>query len=90
MEDPLPALGAQLAGIVREMVELVGDADAREPAVRIDQANRKLVEIESHAFALLGRGQRRAAVALLFGDEYERQKQNYDEAIRLTVETVRA
>ncbi len=83
-------LEPQLAGVIREIVELAGDADAREPAVGIDKANRKLVEMESRAFALLGRGQRRAAAALLFGDEYVRQKQHYDEAIRLTVETVRA
>lgn len=83
-------LEPRLAGVIRETIELAGDIGARGPAARIDEANHKLVEMESRAFALLERGQRRAAAALLLGDEYEEQKRNYDEATRLTLETVRA
>ncbi len=83
-------LEPRLAGVIRETIELAGDTGDRESAARIDEANRKLVEMESRAFALLERGQRRAAAALLFGDEYEEHKRNYDEATRLTLETVRA
>jgi len=53
------------------------DPDLYEgPAVsELRNANQKLHEMETHAFALATRGQSGAAAALLIGPEYEHQKQ---------------
>lgn len=51
--------------------------DIRAEAGKTDEANQKLVDLETKAFSLVRKGQSKAALQLLLGPEYSTQKQIY-------------
>ena len=62
---------------IKEAIILVPNAYEGEAATRTDMANIALVEMENRAFALVREGHKEDARELLFGGEYEMQKQIY-------------
>jgi len=68
-----PQLRAALEGII----ELLPGYLTAESAVRTARANNRLVEIENRVFDLVRQDRRKEATALLFGEEYRRQKEVY-------------
>jgi methyl-accepting chemotaxis protein PixJ len=53
--------------------------EIRSEASKTDQANAKLVEMETQAFALVRQGKSADALALLLGPQYSQYKQTYSE-----------
>jgi methyl-accepting chemotaxis protein PixJ len=52
-------------------------ADIRAEASQTDEANKKLVDMETQAFNLVHKGQSKTALQLLLGSQYNSQKQIY-------------
>jgi methyl-accepting chemotaxis protein PixJ len=52
-------------------------ADIRAEAGKTDEANKKLVDMETQSFNLVRKGQSKAALQLLLGSQYNAQKQVY-------------
>jgi signal transduction histidine kinase len=65
----------KLDAAIKEVFELAPEAPTGQGAGETDQANVKLVAMENHAFELVRQGRLAEARALLFNDEYEKQKQ---------------
>lgn len=74
---------------IQETIALANGHSVKEGVKQTNVANRKLVALENRAFALVGQGQKEAALALLLSPEYEGQKQVYAEGIKKTIEAVR-
>jgi methyl-accepting chemotaxis protein PixJ len=66
----------QLDKTIQETLKNV-TADIRTEASKTDEANKKLVDMETQAFALVHKGQSKAALQLLLGPQYIAQKQIY-------------
>jgi methyl-accepting chemotaxis protein PixJ len=66
----------QLDKTIQETLKNV-TADIRTEASKTDEANKKLVDMETQAFALVRKGQAKAALQLLLGPQYSSQKQIY-------------
>jgi methyl-accepting chemotaxis protein PixJ len=66
----------QLDKTIQETLKNV-TADIRAEASKTDEANKKLVDMETQAFALVRKGQSKAALQLLLGSQYNAQKQIY-------------
>ncbi len=62
---------------IKEAIQLAPEAHSGEAAAKTDAANIKLVEMENRAFDLIREGRAGEAKAILFSDEYERQKRVY-------------
>ncbi|NOT01139.1 MAG: response regulator [Phycisphaerales bacterium] len=76
-----------LDAAIRNIIELVPCVYDTEDAVQTNEANIKLVALENRAFDLVRQGDRDAASAVLFGQEYEVQKKLYsDGMMRLDAE----
>lgn len=71
----------QLDSAIKEALKLAPEALMTEAAARTDAANLRLVAMENRAFDLVSRGDRAAALDLLGGEEYERQKRIYAEGM---------
>jgi methyl-accepting chemotaxis protein PixJ len=56
---------------------------------KTDIANKKLVDLETQAFALNHQGKSKAALSLLLGAEYEQQKAIYSDGIHSTLATLK-
>ena len=67
----------QLDAAIKEAMRLAPEAYSGEAAAGTDAANIKLVQMENRAFDLVHQGRVDEAKAVLFSDEYERQKQVY-------------
>jgi methyl-accepting chemotaxis protein PixJ len=66
----------QLDEAIKETLANVTD-DIRTEAGKTDEANKKLVDLETKAFELVRKGQSKAALQLLLGSQYSTQKQIY-------------
>jgi methyl-accepting chemotaxis protein PixJ len=66
----------QLDKTIQETLKNV-TADIRAEASKTDEANKKLVDMETQAFTLVRKGQSKAALQLLLGPQYSAQKQIY-------------
>lgn len=66
----------ELDKAIKEATQLAPQAVKNQPA-EVDQANAKLVELESKAFDLVRKGKPQEAYSVLFGKTYETQKQIY-------------
>ncbi len=62
---------------IKEATRLAPETFMSKAAARTDAANIKLVAMENRAFDLVRHGNRKAATALLYGEEYEEQKLIY-------------
>jgi len=67
----------QLDATIKEAIRLAPEIDSGDAAAKTDAANIALVAMENRAFALVRQGRIDEAQAVLFGDEYETQKQIY-------------
>jgi signal transduction histidine kinase len=71
----------ELDAAIREAVALAPGAVAGESARQTDDANQKLVALETEAFELLQRGDAPGARERLFSEEYSEQKRRYAEGM---------
>ncbi len=71
----------QLDDTIKEAMRLVPAAAGGKAAAETDAANIALVKMENHAFDLVRQGRADDAKAILFGDEYEKQKRVYAEGV---------
>ena len=71
----------KLDAAIKEAMELVPAAGSGEMAAKTDAANIALVAMEYRAFELVRQNRLDEATAILFGDEYARQKQAYAEGM---------
>lgn len=85
----------QLDAAIQELIGAGFEILENGSAVQTAAANTKLVAMENEAFDLVRQGDRQAAAALLYGQEYERQKRIYSDgmtesnnALRRHVKTV--
>ena len=62
---------------IKDAIALAPEASSGEAATKTHEANIKLVEMENQAFDMVRQGRADKAKALLFSDEYERQKRVY-------------
>ena len=68
---------------IGEVLELA--PEYQENASQTDQANIKLIAMEERAFELVRQGQLKAALNLLLGEEYSKQKAIYNRGIEQTL-----
>lgn len=66
---------------IKKAVDLFPEQVSSQRAKHTDVANQRLIEMETKAFALLRKGESERAQALLFGQEYEKQKSVYSQGI---------
>ncbi|MCP4040792.1 MAG: hypothetical protein GY731_02395, partial [Gammaproteobacteria bacterium] len=67
----------QLETAIKESIHLASETHSIEGAIETDAANTKLVDMENSAFDLVRQGRTDEARALLFSEEYEREKRIY-------------
>ena len=67
----------KLDAAIKEAIRLAPEAHSGQAAAATDAANIKLVAMENRAFDLVNKGRADEAKAILFSDEYERQKRVY-------------
>ncbi len=75
-EQRYHGLEPKLGDAIREARSLSASLNSADIAAT-DEANAKLVQMEIRAFSLVREGRREEATAVLFGEEYERQKSIY-------------
>ncbi len=80
----------QLNAVLEELIRLAPRFQERDGAAQTDLANTRLVEMELNAFEMIRRGAREKAEALLFSEEYERQKKIYADGMEKAVNSLRA
>jgi methyl-accepting chemotaxis protein PixJ len=73
---------------IKEVLKDIPAAEQANPE-QTDTANKKLVDIETKAFELNRKGKSQAALSLLLGAEYEKQKAIYTDGINGTLGAVR-
>ena len=71
----------ELDAAIKEAIQLAPEAHSGRTVPAADAANIKLVEMESRAFDLVAQGRTDDAKAVLFSDEYQRQKRVYAEGM---------
>jgi len=79
----------RLRAAVQEAAGLAPEPFMSQAAARADAAQLRLAAMEGRAFKLLHRGERDAALALLAGEEYKRQKAAYSKSRREVTAHVR-
>ena len=67
----------KLDAAIKEAIELAPEAHSGAAAAKTDVANIRLVAMENRAFDLVRQGRADEAKAILFSDDYERQKRIY-------------
>ena len=72
---------SQLDAAIKETTKIGTSPHDIKAAAQTDEANIKLVEMEYRAFALVRRGRKEEAQAVVFSPEYEAQKKIYAEGI---------
>lgn len=77
--DLLKAIEETLKGVSPEI---------RSEASKTDQANAKLVEMETQAFALVRKGKAADALTLLLGPQYNKYKQTYSDGNQRVLEQI--
>jgi methyl-accepting chemotaxis protein PixJ len=78
----------QLDEAIKDVLKDVPASMQTDPE-KTDVANKKLVDLETQAFALNHQGKSKAALSLLLGAEYEQQKAIYSDGIHSTLATVK-
>jgi methyl-accepting chemotaxis protein PixJ len=73
---------------IKEVLKDIPASEQANPG-QTDAANKKLVDIETKAFELNRQGKSQAALSLLLGAEYEKQKAIYSDGINGTLGTVK-
>ncbi len=73
----VPKLDAALA----EAQKLLPNVFKSDAFTQTNVANQKLIALETQAFELVDKGNQKAAAALLFGSEYETQKEIYSQGL---------
>lgn len=73
---------------IAELKTIVPEAQSASSAAKTDAANKALIEMEDHAFALVRQGQREKA-AQVFDAHYEEQKKLYADGMRETMAMAR-
>ncbi len=73
---------------LKNIIKLAPSA-IEENTTKTDQANLKLVEMETKAFQLVRAGKSKEALELLLGKEYEDQKQIYSQGINTTLSNIK-
>ncbi len=71
----------KLAAAIEEAMDLASEAYSGKAAAETDAANIRLVEMENRSFNLIRHGKEDEAKALLFSDEYEKQKRIYSQGM---------
>ena len=67
----------ELDQVIKEAIRISPETQSAEASKMTDQANLLLVEMENQAFEAVRRGELEKAKQVLFGSEYEQQKQIY-------------
>lgn len=80
----------QLDNAIRELIARAPSENSAEYARRIDVANVKLVEMEHRSFELVRGHRPDAARALLFSNDYKKQKEFYAGALKSYIAAVNA
>ena len=80
----------ELRTLIDETIGMFPESEAKQYGRETDAANSRLVEMERRAFALVHRGRRTDASALLTGPEYLRQKEIYARNMEKTLDAVTA
>jgi methyl-accepting chemotaxis protein PixJ len=78
----------QLDEAIKDVLKDVPTSMQTDPE-KTDLANKKLVDLETQAFALNHQGKSKAALSLLLGAEYEQQKAIYSDGIHSTLATLK-
>ena len=76
---------AELDALIKKTASALGITEVRQFVEQTDEANRKLVEMEQRAFALVLEGRWPEASDLLVSEEYMRWKRVYAEGVDKTV-----
>jgi len=71
----------KLDAAIREVKKLAPEIFLQKDAASVDQANRKLVEMQNRAFSLVRKGLNQEAALILFSKEYNQQKEFYAKGI---------
>lgn len=87
-EDRYNQYVPQLDEAIKAVLQGVPAAEQTAP-VQTDTANQKLIAMETQAFQLTRQGKAKAALTLLLGPEYEKQKTIYSTGIYGTLDTVK-
>lgn len=87
-EDRYNEYVPQLDIAIGSLLDQVPVAEQSNPG-QTDEANKKLVDFETQAFALVRQKKAPEALKLLLGPEYEAQKKIYNEGIQGTLQTVK-
>lgn len=80
----VPKLDEAIKGVLKDV-----PTSMQTDPEKTDVANKKLVDLETQAFALNHQGKSKAALSLLLGAEYEQQKAIYSDGIHSTLATVK-
>lgn len=72
---------------INTILDAVPVAEQTDPK-QTDEANKRLVALETQAFEMVNKGQAKQALGLLLSPEYEQQKKIYNDGIQGTLETV--
>jgi diguanylate cyclase (GGDEF)-like protein/PAS domain S-box-containing protein len=84
-EERYQKYDAELDALIKKTVSTLGLSEVRQFVEQTDEANRKLVQIERSAFALVHEDRRAEAAALLTSDEYSKWKDLYTEGVEKTI-----
>ena len=76
---------AELDALIRKTASALGLGAVKQFVEQTDEANKKLVQLERHAFALMHEGRRAEATAILVSAEYVRWKGFYAAGVEKTV-----
>jgi PAS domain S-box-containing protein len=80
-EDRYRRFEPQLEAAINEVTALVADAPTAATAVRLEEANATLQDMEDRAFALVRAGRILEARAIVFSDQYEAEQKQYAQAL---------
>ena len=75
---------AELDALIKKTANALGLSEVKQFVEQTDEANKKLVQLERRAFALMHEGKGAEASALLVSDEYLRWKGAYTEGVEKT------
>jgi hypothetical protein len=85
-EEHVPILDAAIA----RAISLAGETAASTGVKQTEEANKRLIEMESRAFGLVRQGRYGAATSLLYSQDYASQKALYSSGMKSFISSLRA
>jgi len=80
----------ELGVAINQLISLAPDVYEKSGVQQTDDANLKLIAMETQAFNLLEQGKKVAAADVLFSNEYEKQKQIYSKGMEASTNAIRS